>query len=187
MVVPITPITPYFADASADPVALLWGQLLYMVLGLGFVALPISIGFAILRYRLWDIDVLIRKTLTYAIVAALLAAVYFGSVILLQRVFATLSGQQSEIITVFSTLAIAALFVPLRNRIQGIIDRRFYRKKYDAQAVLQQFSVTVRDEMDLEKLTRSLMSVVNETMQPRSTSIWLKNLDNQRRWRAERE
>lgn len=173
VLIPITPITPYFADPTVPPVQLLWAQLLYMLFGLGFIALPISIGIAILRYRLWDIDILIRKTLTYALVAVLLAAVYFGSVILLQRAFATLSGQQSEIITVFSTLAIAALFVPLRNRIQQIIDRRFYRKKYDAQAVLQKFSVTVRDETDMEKLTGSLLVVVNDTMQPTNVSVWL--------------
>src|SRR5581483_3549644 len=97
--------------------------------------------------------------------------------IVLQQLFATISGQRSEVITVLSTLAIAALFVPLRNRIQNIIDKRFYRKKYDSQKVLNRFSVTVRDETDLEKLTGSLVEVVNETMQPRSVSVWLKQAD----------
>lgn len=139
-----------------------------------FAFVPLSVGVAILRYRLFDIDILIRRTLTYAIVAAVLALVYFGSVILLQQVFATLSGQRSEIITVLSTLAIAALFVPLRNRVQNTIDKRFNRKKYDAQQVLQKFGVTVRDETDLEKLTGRLIEVVDETMQPKSLSVWLR-------------
>src|SRR5581483_4269991 len=122
-----------------------------------------------------DIDFLIRRTLTYSIVTALLLMVYFASVILLQQAVATVTGsQQNELVTVLSTLAIAALFVPLRNRIQNAIDRRFNRQRYDAQKVLNQFATTVRDETDLEKLTGSLIDVVNETMQPRSVSLWLK-------------
>jgi len=139
--------------------------------------LPISLTFAILRSHLLDIDVVIRKTLTYAIVVALLLVVYSGSVVLLQQIFASVTGQRSEITTVLSTLAIAVLFVPLRNRVQAWIDRRFYRKKYDAQKVLSDFAETVRDETDLEKLTARLMQVVDETMQPRSVSVWLKKLE----------
>ena len=139
------------------------------------LAFPIAIGIAILRYRLWDIDVIIRRTVTYAIVVALLLVVYFGSVILLQQIFANLTGERSEVITVLSTLAIAALFVPLRNRVQNAIDKRFNRKKYDAQQVLKKFSETVRDETDLDKLTAELVNVVNETMEPKSVSVWLKS------------
>ncbi len=135
----------------------------------------VAIGISMLRHNLWGIDVIIRKTVTYALVVALLLIVYFGSVILLQQIFANITGLQgNEFITVLSTLAIAALFVPLRNRIQNAIDKRFYRKKYDAQQVLTKFAETVRDETDLEKLTGELLNVVNETMQPKSASVWLK-------------
>lgn len=151
---------------------------------LGFILLPITLAIAMLKYRLYDIDVIIRRTVTYALVAAMLAAVYFGSVILLQQAFASVTGQRSEVITVLSTLAIAALFVPLRNSIQTEIDKRFNRKKYDAQQVLNEFAKTVRDETDLGNLTARLMQVVDETMQPKSVSVWLKAAhDEQQRTR----
>jgi hypothetical protein len=159
---------------------------LYLLADFGFAAfgyvMPLALGIAVLRYRLWDIDILIRRTLTYALVTALLALVFFGSVIVLQQLFANLTGSgQNELVTVLSTLAIAALFVPLRNRIQSFIDRGFYRKKYDAQQVLNDFATTVRDETDLEKLTARLMQVVDETMRPRSVSLWLNTTpENQR-------
>jgi hypothetical protein len=149
---------------------------------LAIVSIPISIGIAILKYRLYEIDLIIRRTVTYAVVTALLVIVFFGSVILLQQLFASITGSgQNEIVTVLSTLAIAALFIPVRNRVQSIIDRRFNRKKYDAQQVLNDFAMTVRDETDLEKLTGRLIQVVDETMQPRSVSLWLKKTGEPRR------
>lgn len=167
----ISPLGNQFGNAviySRTSLLLLIGVNLLLLL------LPITIGIAILRDRLFDIDIIIRRTVTYAIVVVLLLVVYFGSVILLQQLFAGVTGQRSEVITVLSTLAIAALFVPLRNRVQAVIDRRFNRKKYDAQQVLSKFGETVRDETDLEKLTAQLMHVVDETMQPKSVSLWLK-------------
>jgi hypothetical protein len=151
------------------------GGILDVLFLFGVLAFPIAIGIAILRYRLFDIDVIIRRTLTYALVTALLLIVFFGTVILLQQLFATFTASGgNELITVLSTLAIAALFVPVRNRIQDMIDRRFNRKKYDAQQVLSRFGETVRDETDLEKLTNELVNVVHETMQPKSVTLWLK-------------
>jgi hypothetical protein len=138
------------------------------------MVLPICVAISILRYRLWDIDLLVRRTVTYAIVVGCLLVVYFASVILLQRIFVGIAGEQPEFITVLSTLAIAALFVPLRNRIQDAIDKRFNRNKYDAQQVLEHFAERVRDETDLDKLTTELVHVVQETMQPKSVSLWLK-------------
>jgi hypothetical protein len=144
------------------------------VLDAAFLFVPVAIGIAILRYRLFDIDVIIRRTVTYAVVVVLLAIVYFGSVVLLQQIFVRATGLgRNELVTVVSTLAIAVLFVPLRNRVQGFVEARFYRKKYDAQQVLSEFGETVRDETDLDKLTARLVEVVNDTMQPESVSVWL--------------
>jgi hypothetical protein len=131
-----------------------------------------GLAVAVLRYRLYDIDLIIRKTLQYAVLSVLLALVYFGMVILLQSVFNSVSGQQSPFAIVISTLVIAALFAPLRRRIQNVIDRRYYRKKYDAQQVLAQFAQTCRDETDMDALTAELQHVIQETLQPYQITLW---------------
>jgi len=139
-------------------------------------AVPIAIGIAILRYRLYDIDVLINRTLVYGSLTLLLALVYFGGVTATQAILGTLSGQeqQPQLAIVVSTLVIAALFNPLRGRIQGFIDRRFYRKKYDAAKTLEAFSFRLREETDLQALNGELTRVVRETMQPAHISLWLR-------------
>ncbi|HLB45555.1 MAG TPA: hypothetical protein VJL59_00885 [Anaerolineales bacterium] len=140
-----------------------------------FLIFPVSVAVAILRYRLFDIDLLIRRTLQYSLLSGVLALTYFGLIIVLQNAFTAITGQrQNDFVTVVSTLAIAALFAPLRRLVQDVIDRRFYRKKYDAQKVLAEFAATCRDETDLEKLTARLVEVVQETMQPENISLWLK-------------
>jgi hypothetical protein len=133
-------------------------------------------GVAILRYRLYDIDILINCTLVYGSLTLLLAAVYFGGVTLTEAIFRTLTGQeeQPQLAIVVSTLVIAALFTPLRRRIQSFIDRRFYRKKYNAAKTLEGFSLKLRDETDLKTLSDDLVGVVSETMQPAHVSLWLR-------------
>ena len=135
--------------------------------------LPVTIAFSILRYRLWDIDILIRRTLVYAVLTGLLLLLYFGSVVLLQQVVRRLAGHDSPIVIVVSTLVIAALFSPLRRRVQNIIDHRFYRRKYDAQQALAAFAGTAKEEVDLESLQAELMTIVQETMQPEQVSLWM--------------
>jgi hypothetical protein len=136
--------------------------------------IPISIGIAILRYRLYDIDILINRTLVYGSLTVTLVALYFGGIVALQRMFVGLTGQQSTLAVVASTLLIAALFSPLRHRIQSFIDRSFYRRKYDARKTLEAFSAQLRNETDLDALGDDLVVVVRETMQPAHVSLWLR-------------
>jgi hypothetical protein len=131
-------------------------------------------GIAILRYRLYEIDLIINRTLVYGLLTATLALFYFGSVTLLQYLFSLLTGQGNTLAIVSSTLAIAALFSPLRRRIQSFIDRRFYRRKYDAAMILEAFGTKLRDQTDLEKISEDLAEVVDETMQPSHISLWLR-------------
>jgi hypothetical protein len=135
---------------------------------------PLSFAIAILRYRLWDIDVIIRRTLIYAVLTVALGVVYLLLVVLFQVLFRTLTGQTSQLAVVASTLAIAALFGPLRHRVQDLIDRRFYRRKYDAVRTLAEFADTARNETDLDRLAHRLLVVVDETMQPAHSMLWLR-------------
>jgi hypothetical protein len=149
-------------------------------------AIPIAIGIAILRYRLYDIDLLINRTLVYGSLTVMLALVYFGGVAATQAIFRTLTGQeqQPQLAVVVSTLVIAALFMPLRRRIQSFIDRRFYRRKYDARKTLEAFSAKLRDDTDLDTLSDDLVGVVRETMQPAHISLWLRPEATQKGERA---
>ncbi len=144
------------------------------VLLLAFVCIPISIGVAILRYRLWDVDVLINRALVYLSLTVSILAVYIGGVIGLEAVARAVTGQSSDLAIAVATLAVAALFNPWRRRLQGFIDRRFYRRKYDAARVLSAFSAHLRDELDLDQLSGDLVSVLEETVQPASVTLWLR-------------
>jgi hypothetical protein len=161
--------------AISEAIGLRWlewaGYVIFIPALIGF---PISIGIAIVRYRLYDIDILINRTLVYGALSATLALIYFGGVATTQAIFRALTGQQEQpqLAIVISTLLIAALFNPLRRRIQRFIDRRFYRSKYDARKTLEAFSAKLRDETDLDALSDDLVGVVKETMQPSRISLW---------------
>jgi hypothetical protein len=164
-----------------------FGTVLWALL---FNCIPLSIGIAMLRYRLWDIDILINRTLVYGSLTSLLALLYFGLIFALQSLFQGMFHQNNAVAIVVSTLVIAALFQPLRHRIQAIIDRRFYRRKYDAAKTLEAFSATLRNEVDLNQLRAELVAVVQETMQPAHVSLWLRSPEHDRThqapWRANR-
>jgi hypothetical protein len=152
----------------------LWLALLQDAVLISYAGVPIAVGFAVLRYRLYDIDVLINRTLVYGSLTTMLVAVYVIGVVGLQAILRIFSGQESTLAVVASTLAIAAMFNPLRRRVQAFVDRRFYRKKYDARKTLETFSGRLRDETDLHTLSSHLVAVVRETMQPAHVSLWLR-------------
>lgn len=165
-------LDPPVASIPAYRFALTVMQVLFPIAVAG---IPVAVGMSILRYRLYDIDLIIRPTLTYSLLTAALALIYFCGVILLQSVFFQATGQpRSDIATVLSTLSSAALFTPLRYRIQEGIDRRFYRRRYDAEQTLAAFGSSLRDEVDLDTLIERLEAVVEMTLQPESVFIWLK-------------
>jgi hypothetical protein len=144
------------------------------LVGVLWCTIPTSFAIAILRERLFDIDVIIRRTLIYSVLTLILGGLYFASILLLQVALQTFTGQQtSTLATVLSTLMIAVLFNPLRRRIQNGIDRRFYRRKYDTEKMLSSFAVSVRDEVEFDKLTDHLMFTVEETMEPQGLSLWI--------------
>jgi hypothetical protein len=151
--------------------SLVGGTLNVLFLGLWLVLL----GFSVLRYRLWDIDILIRGTLLYGVLTAALVGAYFSSVVLLQELIRAVTHQpRSQLVTAFATLAIAALFGPLRRKVQRLIDRSFYRRRYDSVRIIEGFGARLREEVDLDTLSLELVSVVRQALQPASVSLWLR-------------
>jgi len=151
-----------------------FGWWIFLVVILAFLGLPISIGVAVLRYRLYDIDIIINRTLVYGSLTAMLVLVYVGCVIGLQYILRGLTGEESQLAIVASTLVVAALFNPFRRRVQAFIDRRFYRRKYDARKTLEEFTAMLREETDIDALNTVLLSTVRETVQPEHVSLWLR-------------
>ena len=163
----------FFASDAAG-IADLLGNLLEDAITMSFAGIPIAIGFAVLKYRLYDIDVIINRALVYGPLSAVLVLIYVGGVVGVQAVVRALTGQESTLAVVASTLAIAALFNPLRRRVQSLVDRRFYRRKYDATKTLAAFGSRLREETDLDSLRGDALAVVRETMQPAYASLWLR-------------
>ena len=168
LAIPIWFLTNAPIEAASPTLFLVMDALIFSAM------IPLAAGMAILRYRLYDIDVVINRTLVYGPLTAALVAVYFGGIVVLQRVFVVLTGQGSTLAIVASTLAIAALFGPLRRRVQALVDRRFYRRKYDAAKTLTAFNARLRDETELDTLSGEVVGVVRETMQPAHVSVWLR-------------
>jgi hypothetical protein len=160
-------ISFFFNDETYQ---LWWIDLLFII---SVTTIPLAIAIAILRYKLYDIDIIIRRTAVYAVLTTTLGLIYFGTVVLLQTIVGRAADEQSPLVIVFSTLLIAALFSPLRRRIQDFIDRRFYRRKYNAAHTLAGFAHTARDEVDMDRLSTALIEVVQDTMQPDNLSLWL--------------
>ncbi len=165
-----------FMAVAAVVGATLWAvtELAFVITGLGLTAPPLATGFAILRYRLYEIDRIVNRTVVYALVSAILAGFYFGIVLALQQVFSGFT-RGNDLAIAGSTLAVAALFRPARARIQAFVDRRFYRRRYDAEQTLAAFSARLRDEIDLQALETELGHVVDETMQPAHISLWIRD------------
>jgi len=166
--------TPLLLNSFAPGLFQVLGQVAWT---LGFLSLPVSAGVAILKYRLYDIDIIINRTLVYGPLTVMLAAVYVGGVLTLEYAFRTLTRSGSQLSIVASTLLIAALFIPMRRRVQNFIDHLFYRRKYDAARTLETFSARLRDETDMNALSSELLSTVWETMQPEHASLWLRETD----------
>jgi hypothetical protein len=164
-----------FAPEPASPGTLLVYLVGYTFFGyLAILLIPISIGFAVLRYHLFDIDLIINRTLVYVTLTVILAAFYECTIVVLQHLFRVLTGQESQVAVVASTLVIAAAFEPLRRRIQDLVDRSFYRRKYDAAKTLEAFSAKLKNETDLDALREDVVGVARRTLQPAYVSLWLR-------------
>jgi hypothetical protein len=178
---------PFGMSLSLPPNAALpwWVPVMSLLWWLSLDIVPLTLTVALLRYRLFDIDILIRRTLVYGSLTAILGAVYAAGVLGAQSVVQALTGQtgQQPVFIVASTLLVAALFSPVRRRLQALVDRRFYRRKYDAARTVEAFAATLRTELDLSELSAHLVGVVQETMQPARVSLWLRPSE----WQDERQ